>query len=59
MELAWLQITTIMVSIIYDIQIEALNCAEIKYYYNNAIPELYNEFNLISDLKSALAQNYN
>ena len=41
-EVAWMKIT-IMVSFIYDIQMGALESAEIKYYSNNAIPELYNE----------------
>ena len=50
-----------MVSFIYNIQMEALESAEIKYYSDNAIPELYNEswFNLISALKYALAHKYN
>ena len=50
-----------MVSFIYDIQMGALEYAEIKYYSDNSIPELYNElwFNLISALKYALAQKYN
>ena len=41
-EVAWMKIT-IMVSFIYDIQMGALEYAEIKFYSNNAIPELYNE----------------
>ena len=44
-EVAWMKIITIMimVSFIYGIQMGALEYAEIKYYSNNAIPELYNE----------------
>ena len=38
-EVAWMKII-IMVSFIYDIQ---MGLAEIKYYSNNTIPELYNE----------------
>ena len=41
-EVALMKIT-IMVSFIYDIQMGALEYAEIKYYSDNSIPELYND----------------